>query len=118
MSPKDMIKFEAKLHVGIRHDKETNLYVTYVPALNLYSQGKTKLQAKNAIEASVGAFLRVAYKNNVLEKCLSNGRAFEGVDITEQYINVYEAILEKKNYEDSYQIPAHLPYFDDALVAC
>ncbi len=112
------ITFEAKLKAGIKHDKDANVYVTYVPALKLYSQGETELQAKTALNDAVASFLLVAYENKLLEKCLHivGFKNSEGEEKSEQkedqedYINITEEmILEKNNFEDVFEVPAYLP---------
>ncbi|MBA7557525.1 hypothetical protein ES705_50285 [subsurface metagenome] len=66
------INFEARLKAGIKYDKDVEAYVTYAPALRLYSQGETVIQAKSALKDAIQSFLIVAYSNGVLEKCLKN----------------------------------------------
>lgn len=114
---KILIKFEAKLTAGIKYDDATKVFVTFAPALNLYSQGETELQAKHALRDAVQSFLHVAYKNNVLEKCLqldgftkeSAGKPEEVCVDAGEFINVEEMILEKNKFSDVFEIPAFLP---------
>ncbi len=110
------IIFEAKLKAGIKYDKDVEVYVTYAPALRVYSQGETAIQAKSALKDAVQSFLIVAYSNGVLEKCLKNvGFAIiadprSTLCESEEYISFKEEeILEEKQFDDIFEIPASLP---------
>jgi len=109
------IMFEARLKAGIKHDKKNKIYITYAPALRLYSQGENMIQAKSALEDAIQSFLIVAYRKGVLDKCLKNagfcvdvpsrGEQCEG----QEFISVKEeVILEQQKFEDVFEIPAHL----------
>lgn len=109
------ITFEAKLKAGIKYDKEAKVYITYTPALRLYSQGETMIQAKSAIEDAIQSFLIVAYEKGVLEKCLKNvGFSVDAhpqgnLSKSEEYISIKEeTILEEKKFDDIFEIPASL----------
>lgn len=109
-----MVKFEAKLKAGIKWDEDAKVYVTFAPALGLYSQGANKIQAKAALDDAVNSFLIVAYKKNVLNSILNaNGcvRDIRPIDelrsSDEQYI-VVERILEQQAYEDVFEVRAEL----------
>lgn len=108
--------FEARLIAGIKYDKDVEMHVTYAPALRLYSQGETVIQAKSALKDAIQSFLIVAYTNGVLEKCLKN----VGFSIVadprippgenEEYISFKEEeILEEKEFDDIFEVPASLP---------
>lgn len=110
------ITFEAKLKAGIKYDKEVKAYVTYAPALRVYSQGKTERQAKLGLEDAIQSFFIVAYKNGVLEKCLKNvGFSVDPdpkrkIHKSEEYIRIREeAILAENEFENIFEIPASLP---------
>lgn len=110
------IKFEAKLKAGIKYDEQANVHIAYAPAIELFSQGETELQAKNALTDAIQSFLLVAYRNNLLEKCLNIAGLFAKTCTTgkqigdnEEYINVTEeAILEEHKYQDVFEVPASL----------
>jgi len=110
------LNFEARLIAGIKYDKDVEVYVTYAPALRLYSQGETEIQAKSAIKDAIQSFLIVAYTNGVLEKCLKNVGFSIVADPrstlceSEEYISFEEKeILEDKEFEDIFEVPASLP---------
>jgi len=108
------INFEAMLKVGIKRDSQVDAFVTYVPALKIYSQGTTLIQAKTATEDAIQSYLAVAYENGVLEKCL-RAAGFTKIhpkDIQHdcgEFVSIKEEnILEQEKYEDIFEIPAHL----------
>ncbi len=91
--------------------------MTFAPALNLYSQGKTELKAKHALIDAVQSFLLVAYQNKVLDRCLKLDGFTTGIPNTvgefikpTDYINVEEMILEKNEFRDTFVVPASLPF--------
>jgi len=110
------ITFKVKLKAGIKHDKNVDVYVTYAPALRLYSQGETVNQAKSALKDAVQSFLIVAYTNGVLVKCLKNlgfsivADSQSTLCESEEFLSDQEEeILEEKKFEDIFEIPASLP---------
>lgn len=119
-----LIKFEAKLTAGIKFDEGSKVFVTFAPALNLYSQGETELQAKHALRDAVQSFLSVAYKNKVLDRCLkldgfkkdAEGENQGIFQEATEYINVEEMILERNKFRDVFEIPASLPL--EAVMPC
>ena len=50
------------LHVKYWLDEDANVYVAYVPALKLYSQGETLNEAERAIRDAVESFSTVTTK--------------------------------------------------------
>ena len=55
------ITFKAKIRASIELDAGVNMYVAFVPALRIYSQGKTPIEAKKAIEDATESYLKVAH---------------------------------------------------------
>ena len=110
------IKIEVRLKAGIKHDEQAQVWITFAPALGIYSQGENIIQAKIAPEDAIQSFLLVACKNQVLEKCLRHA-GFSVVDPssarpcapTGEYIEIREArILEEKKFSDIFDIPASI----------
>lgn len=101
------IKFEGKLKAGIRFDEEVNAYITYAPAVDIYSQGESVIDAKTALEDAVTSFLHVAYKMGVLSRQLEKVECAPG-----EYINVDdtddEVILKKRSFSEIFEVPAAL----------
>lgn len=55
------ITFKVTMRARIEFDAGVEMYVAYVPALRIYSQGKTPAQAKTAIEDATESYLKVAH---------------------------------------------------------
>ena len=109
------VKFEAKLKAGIKWDQAANVFVTFAPALGLYSQGTTKLQAKAALNDAVNSVLFVSYKKNVLHALMTacgareDQRPLNELRMSgDQYVRVEEQVLEQHKYEDVFEIQAEL----------
>lgn len=110
------VKFEAKLKAGIKWDEEVNAFVSFAPALGLYSQGTSKSQAKDALQDAVNSFLIVAYEKNVLQSILhacggtEDDRHIDDVRASgDEYVVIEEQVLEKENYLDLFEVQAELP---------
>ncbi len=110
------VKFEAKLKAGIKWDEEVKAFVSFAPALGLYSQGTTTDQAKAALQDAVNSFLIVAYEKNVLQSILhACGGTEDGRDIDDlrssgdEYVLIEEQVLEKEKYVDLFEVQAELP---------
>jgi predicted RNase H-like HicB family nuclease len=56
--------FKIKLLAEVVFDKEANIFVSSVPALDIYSQGKTAERAKTAIKDAVKCFLKASHNMN------------------------------------------------------
>jgi len=82
------IEFKAKLRAGISYDESAEVYVTYAPALDIYSQGVTKKEAKEALKDAVASFLVVSYRKRALEQFLKSADLCKG----EEYIKVEDKI--------------------------
>lgn len=54
----------------IREDKETNSFVSYCPALDLHSAGRSRIEAKNALRGAVNMYIRICFDRNVLGRIL------------------------------------------------
>ncbi len=109
------VTFMARLKAGIKRDEEAKVWVSYVPALQLYSQGTTKARAKRAIASAVSLFLTTAYEHGVWDKALRNvgltptptGQP-PGPD--SEFVTFYEEeILEQAHFGEVFDIPAVLP---------
>lgn len=109
------ISFQVKLKAGIKFDEEAKVFVSFAPALQLYSQGLTKTEAKRALQDAVESWLIVAYENEVLERALQQS-GFKTVPThvaqspaSDQYISwTEEEILEEQHFEDIWDLPTSL----------
>ena len=64
------IQIIAQLDVGVRWDEPAHVYVSYAPALELYSQGPTEEEALRAIESAMRLYLVTAHETNKLDDTL------------------------------------------------
>ena len=68
----DTISIKVSLSALIDKEKETGLYVSYCPALALYSQGKTEKEAGENIVEAVELFIETCIEEHTLEKVLED----------------------------------------------
>ena len=61
------IRIVTRLDVGIRFDAQAHVFVSYAPALKIYSQGPTEEEALRAIESAIRLYLSTAYGANKLK---------------------------------------------------
>ena len=109
------VKFS--LQGAIREDKDTNSFVSYCPALDLYSAGRTRVEAKKALQSAVDMYVRICYQRNILGRLLHE-KGFQvapsatsvGVeDMVTNFIEITEAVHGEK-YDDVFavEVPLHL----------
>ncbi len=58
------IRIEAQLNVRVHRDEAAGVYVSYAPALDIYSQGKTHEDAIRAIEGAMRMYLVTALEED------------------------------------------------------
>jgi predicted RNase H-like HicB family nuclease len=110
------INIEARFKAGIKFDEEAKVHVTFAPALGIYSQGETVIQAKAALEDAVRSFLCVAYNNRVLDECLQmSGFSVESpgcgsaVAGPGEYVRISDdRVLEDEKFVDMFDFPAEI----------
>jgi predicted RNase H-like HicB family nuclease len=68
------IRIEAQLNVRVRWDDAAGLYVSYAPALDIYSQGKTQDGAIRAIEGAMRMYLITALEEDKIGRVLKRFR--------------------------------------------
>jgi hypothetical protein len=64
------IQIEAQLNVGVRWDQAARVFVSYAPALDIYSQGPTEQDAVRAIEGAMRMYIVTALETNKLDRVL------------------------------------------------
>jgi predicted RNase H-like HicB family nuclease len=89
------IKVTVNLLGATRHDKETDLFVGFCPALNIYSQGTTEEEARKTLESAILLYVQTCFKKNILEDVLKEAgfaRFTEGSEppgeALQQYIKI------------------------------
>jgi hypothetical protein len=66
------IEIDFKLPAAWRFDKTANVFVSWCPALDLYSQGTSSEEAMEALRHGIHSFIRVCYKRNILDNFLND----------------------------------------------
>lgn len=110
-----LIDVTFKLDCLIREDKESKSFVSYCPALELYSAGRNRVEAREAIISAISMYLRISYERKVLGDLLHE-RNFQPADpkcmetmatASDSYIAIKERLA---NYDDEFRIevPIHL----------
>lgn len=87
------IRIEAQLNVRVRWDDAAGVYVSYAPALDIYSQGKTQDDAVRAIEGAMRMYLITALEEDKIGRVLKRfGEVVAAGTGPEphQYINVLQ----------------------------
>jgi predicted RNase H-like HicB family nuclease len=109
------VKFS--LQGAIREDKDTDSFVSYCPALDLYSAGRTRVEAKKALQSAVDMFVRICYERNILGRLLHE-KGFQVLpgsqanamhDVVTDFIEITENVHGSK-YDDVFavEVPLHL----------
>ena len=102
----------ARVLGAIRRDAEANVFVSFCPSLHLYSQGRTKGEAKAALESAVGLFLSVCYDRGILDQALQKRGFAEasrlGISSSSDWAD--ECITIKKEFPEAFEfeVPLHL----------
>ena len=87
------IRIEAQLNVRVRWDGAAGVYVSYAPALDIYSQGKTPDDAICAIEGAMRMYLITALEEDKIGRVLKRFGEVGGAGMVpepRQYINVVQ----------------------------
>ncbi len=85
------IRIEAQLSVRVRWDEAVGIYVSYAPALDIYSQGETQDHAIRAIEGAMRMYLITALEDDKIGRVLKRFGEAVATGIgpePRQYINV------------------------------
>jgi predicted RNase H-like HicB family nuclease len=56
-----VLQIQVNLSGAIRRDPDVGVFVSYCPALKLYSQGEDELQALEALKSAVGLYLTTCF---------------------------------------------------------
>lgn len=59
-----------RLDVAVKHDEKANCFVSYCPAVDVYSAGKSEGEAKEAIRSALLMFIRNCWKRKILDNYL------------------------------------------------
>lgn len=61
-----LLDLNFSLQGQIREDSDTDSFVSYCPALDLYSAGRTRPEAKAALQSAVDMYIRISYDRGIL----------------------------------------------------
>ena len=64
------ISIAVKVRVTIQHDDEAGVFASHCPILNIFSQGESETEAKEAIEEAIVLQLAAAFKYDRLHQLL------------------------------------------------
>lgn len=81
------LEINIKLRAAVRYDTETTGWVSWCPALDLYSQGKTRKRAQDALNEAIGMYVRYCAQKKILDDVLSE-RGFVPVQRDGETIDV------------------------------
>ena len=94
-----LVKFS--LLFGTRHDEEAGVHVGYCPALKVYSQGRSEVEAQEAVVDAAKLFIINCYRRDILHRVLRDRgmtEAVEGPTQSRQFIEIghYENQFERE----------------------
>lgn len=121
MAKKLDVKFS--LQGTIREDRQTRSFVSYCPTLDLYSAGRSRIDAKKALTAAVDTYVRICFERGILGKMLMDKGFLAapsgsvGRTVNEQYITVGEHASEYDDVFD-FDVPLHLIAAQSQEQAC
>jgi len=103
------ITVEVRVQGAVKRDEQAKVYVSYAPALRLYSQGNTQDQAIEALKSAIGLYLKVAYQENIFEKTLRrNGFLLTASPEAAEPVDNTITVLEEMGFTRSFDVPAAL----------
>ena len=108
------LRLVAQLRGVIRRDKDANVFVSYCPALNIFSQGKSDDQAQQALGSAVGLFLHSCYERGQLDQALRDAgfskSSRTGIVPVKSLDQNQEWIAIEKRYDEvfNFDVPLHL----------
>jgi len=102
------------LQGAIREDRQTRCFVAYCQTLDLYSAGRTRIDAKKALTSAVVTYVRICYERGILGRILKD-KGFLAAPASAvnrevgeaQFIAVQEHASEYDDVFD-FDIPLHL----------
>lgn len=65
------IEFDIKLRAAMRYDEAAEVWVSWCPALDIYSQGTTEQRAQEAIKDALAMYVRYCYERKILGTILA-----------------------------------------------
>lgn len=104
-----------KLRAAVRYDQEAEVWVSWCPALDVYSQGTTRQRAQSAIEEALLMYVRHCFSKKKLGQIL-NRRGFAPVGPHDEPMGDDEAFDEFINVRVVSERPQYTPSIFDVTV--
>lgn len=110
------IEVKFSLQGAIREDRQTQCFVAYCPTLDLYSAGRSRVEARKALSAAVITYVRNCYERGILGRVLKDKgfyasaaplQADDRAEEKSQFITIEEHASEYDDVFD-FDIPLHL----------
>jgi hypothetical protein len=102
------------LQGAIREDRQTRSFVSYCQTLDMYSAGRTRIDAKKALTSAVLTYVRLCYERGILGQVLKDkgfaaapSSAVDRPAGSSQFITVEEHASEYDDVFD-FDVPLHL----------
>jgi len=108
----------------IRPDEQTGCFVSFCPALGLYSAGRTRPDARTALQGAVDLFVQICYSRGILVRELK-ARGFEmvqdsveGVATDTDFIQVSEHDAQHSSaYDDEFHLDVPMELVASSVAA-
>jgi len=111
------VKTELALAGGVRYEKAKELFLSYCPALDLYSQAVTKERAEAALRSAVSLFIAACRYQGRLEAVLQDAEVFRygsTFHVPPDAERAYTQTL-KKHYDHIFTVSIPLDLESDVL---
>lgn len=102
-----LIKCKLEAYIGL---EKPGMYISYCPALDLYSQGDTRAEAKKNIKEATGLFLQSCIERQTLQRVLTEC-GFKSTAPFAAHKALAKAVALPPEFETSkpFKIPVELP---------
>lgn len=74
------MKVKVNLNAFLRRAEAEGVYVSFCPELQIFSQGRTADEAKNALHSAISMWVKTCYKRSVLDRALHEA-GFEKISL-------------------------------------
>lgn len=103
------LDFSFKLAIATRLDEETGVHVGYCPALGIYSQGRSSIEAEEAVASALTLYVGACYSRGILNDILCS-KGFTEAATGAQINSVEQEYITVNGYDraTTRSIPLHL----------
>lgn len=114
MTAKVQMKIDIKLRAAVGFDEVAGVWVSWCPALDVYSQGTTKTEAKDGLDDALGMYLKYCYERKILDNVLikrgfqvSTDAPASSSSDGDEYIDIKK--LDHGQYTHTYDLTVQMP---------